>query len=85
MSTALETASTVRVGRKSFAFTSLEQVSESYRATIDRLGLGASNTPKCDIIDARGDVIAHVSYNGRVWRGHRNEWKSGATPIYDPR
>lgn len=28
-----------------------------------------------------GKVIAHVSYNGRVWEG--DQWKSAATPIYE--
>lgn len=30
-----------------------------------------------------GKIIAHVSYNGRVWAG--TEWKPGMVPLYDTR
>jgi hypothetical protein len=58
-------------------------VSSAYRATIERLGLGASNAPPCHIVNERGQCVAHVSYNGRVWPGER--FIDGTTPIYDPR
>jgi hypothetical protein len=71
----------VRIGRSIFPFTCLEDVSTAYRATIKRLGIGGSETPPCEILDERHEVVGHVSYNGRVWRG---EWQPGVRPIYSP-
>jgi hypothetical protein len=79
---ALHDFQTVRIGRRTFPFTTCEDVSRAYRATIDRLGLGGSKTPPCVILNASGQPTGRVSYNGRVWRGA--EWQSGDTPIYDP-
>jgi hypothetical protein len=59
----------VRIGRNAYAFTTAAEVSAAYRATIDRLGLGASETPSCDLLDASGNLVGHVSYNGKVWSG----------------
>lgn len=74
-------ATTVRVGNRRLPFAGLKETSQVYRETIDRLGLGASQTPRCEILD--GDtVVAHVSYNGKVWAGAR--WEPGATPLFDP-
>lgn len=71
------------IGKRSFPVTSWEQVSAAYRSTIEALSLGASQTPPCKIIDDHGNVFAHVSYNGKVWRGER--WQFGDTPLYSPR
>lgn len=57
----------VRIAGRSFPFTSLEQVSAAYSATIHRLGVGGSETPRCEIFDGSGQRVARVSYNGRVW------------------
>jgi hypothetical protein len=57
----------VRIGSRVFPFTGFAEVSAAYRATIDRLGLGASQTPTCKIFDGTGRQTAYVSYNGRVW------------------
>lgn len=71
----------IRVGGRRLPFLGIRETSEVYRETIERLGLGGSQTPACEILD--GDmVVAHVSYNGRVWAG--SSWVSGAKPIYDP-
>lgn len=72
----------VRIGRRMFPFTTCEEVSAAYRATIERLGLGGSKTPPCVILNHLGQPTGRVSYNGRVWRGA--EWASGDKPIYDP-
>lgn len=74
-------ATAVRVGGRLLPFVGLKETSQVYRETIDRLGLGASQTPSCEILDGE-TVVAHVSYNGRVWAGAK--WISGATPLYDP-
>ena len=83
---AIETApAAVRVGRRVFDFESYEATSAAYRATIEATGVGGSRAPKCDILDGAGRVVAYVSYNGRVWRGNRLDWKSGDVPLYDNR
>src|SRR5439155_9566271 len=75
---------TVRIGRKSFPFTSCEAVSAAYRATIEKLGLGGSKTPACLIFNFSGGIVGHVSYNGRVWLGDERSWTPGKRPIYSP-
>jgi len=74
-------ATSVRVAGHRLPFYGIAETSRVYRETIDRLALGGSQTPRCEILD--GDtVVAHVSYNGRVWAGAR--WQPGATPLFDP-
>lgn len=74
----------VRINGRTFPFTSYAEVSASYRATIDRLGLGCSQTPNCDLIAADGSTFGYVSYNGRVWRGSQRDWQPDKTPVFDP-
>jgi hypothetical protein len=46
----------------------------------DASGLGASASPKVTIVDVdTGTVLAHVSYNGRVWLGET--WRQGMRPL----
>ena len=71
------------VNGKTFPATSLAQVSKAYLDTIAALGLGSSQVPKCLIVD-RGRVLAHVSYNGRVWPGDPQSWTADLRPLYDP-
>lgn len=59
-------------------------VSEAYRRTIDALGLGVSHTPRCDILDSSGQVVAHVAYNGKVFCGSYRDWIPGSQPLYEP-
>lgn len=73
---------TVRIGRRSFAFTTCEAASVAYRETIERLDVGASEAPLCEILDSEGNVTGRVSYNGRVWMGA--DWKAGDLSIYTP-
>jgi hypothetical protein len=75
----------VRIGNRLFPFTSFEDVSRAYRSTIERLGIGGSQTPPCHILDHRGIVVGNVSYNGRVWLGDERSWEPGQRPLYDPR
>ena len=81
---ALSSFQAVRIGRRAFPFTTCEDVSKAYRATIERLGIGGSKTPSCLIHDHRGEVVGHVSYNGRVWEGDQDSWFAGKRPLYDP-
>ena len=57
----------VRVGRGTYPFTSYPAASAAYCATIERLDLGVSETPRCEVLDDTGTVIARVAYNGRVF------------------
>lgn len=76
-------ATAVLVAGRRLPFYGIKETSEVYRATIDRLGLGGSQTPRCEILD--GDtVVAHVSYNGRVWAGDGANWTPDVEPIFDP-
>lgn len=68
-------------GRR-FPVASFEDASRLFCATRDRLGVGASQTPRTLILDGSGKVVAHVSYNGRVWPGEH--WTAGDVPLFDP-
>lgn len=72
----------IAIGNRSWPVASVEEASRIFMAARDRFGEGASKTPVPLIIDANGAVLAHVSYNGRVWRA--GDWRYGDRPIYDP-
>ena len=75
----------VRVGLgKARPFTSLEDVSVAYRKTIETIGVGASEAPPCVIINLLGQVVAHCSYNGRIWPGRPSDWTPEKRPLYEP-
>ncbi len=58
-----------------------QEASEAVRKFIGNRG--ASQCPRgMGLIADGGAIVAHVSFNGRVWAGR--EWKPGATPLYDP-
>jgi hypothetical protein len=46
----------------------------------DALGKGNSQTPKARIVDASGEPVARISYNGRIWPDA--EWFDGMTPLF---
>jgi hypothetical protein len=51
---------------------SYKEASRECRQYIEEHNLGAGNWTGGEIYDAKtGEVVAHVSYNGRVWRGAR--------------
>lgn len=72
------------INGKGFPVESWKQVSDAYRRTIEHLGLGASNTPECTIVTPQGQVVAHCSFNGKIWAGGCWHWTPGSVPIYDP-
>lgn len=85
---ALRPYATVRIDGRAFPFTSFAEVSAAYRATIDHLGIGGSETPRCEIFDGAGRQTGYISYNGRAWEydpddpfGHANSNRC----LYDPR
>ena len=73
----------LELGRKRFQIASFEEASRMFCLAREKMGEGASRTPAPQIVDERGEVIAHVSYNGRVWAGA--SYVSGSLPLYDNR
>jgi hypothetical protein len=73
----------LRVGGKAYEVASFAQASQMFCIARDKNGEGASNTPSPLIVDDSGSVIAHISYNGRVWPG--DAWTADAIPLYDNR
>lgn len=73
----------LQVGRRRYSVATFEQASQMFCIARDTMGEGASKTPSPKIVDEAGAVIAHVSYNGRVWAGE--SWTQDATPLYDNR
>ena len=64
--------------------TTLNEASARYRAFIEANNLGGSQAGSCHIYSG-GQIVAHVSYNGRVWgRPSPRDWQPGDKPIYDP-
>ena len=57
----------IRIGRGTYPFSSHAEASAAYRATIERLGLGVSEAPVCEVLDEAGDLVARVAYNGRIF------------------
>lgn len=74
---------TASIGGKRYPVTSWEQLSSAYSAMRDAVGEGASRTPNAKVYDAKGNVVATVSYNGKVWAG-ATPGSAGATPLFDP-
>jgi hypothetical protein len=73
----------LHVGGKAYQVASYAQASQMFCIARDKNGEGASNTPSPLIVDDAGSVIAHISYNGRVWLGAA--WSVDAVPLYDNR
>lgn len=73
----------LQVGAHRYQVATFEQASQMFCAARDKNGEGASKTPSPLIVDDAGSVIAHVSYNGRVWAGQ--SWAPDATPLFDNR
>lgn len=72
------------VGERRYPVSSYSQASRMFCMARDRHGQGASRTPVIEIANRRGKIVAHVSYNGRVWRGAEGSWKEGDKPLYTP-
>src|SRR5690606_9961743 len=64
----------VRMGNQVFPITDLADAQakvDQYRERALQAGHGASTTPAIDIVNDAGEVVAHFSYNGRIWKGPR--------------
>jgi hypothetical protein len=84
MTTAMAAQLTVIVGSRRIPVASLAEASELFCAARDHFGLGGDQTPTPEIADASGTVIAHISYNGRVWPGDDLLWTPDTEPLYCP-
>jgi hypothetical protein len=60
-------AAEISVAGRVYPFRGLSEASRCYREAIEILDLGYSCTPPCLILDAAGQQLGYVSYNGRVW------------------
>lgn len=45
------------------------------------MGLGASECEEPIILNDDGEIIAHVSYNGRIWAGEPKNWNKSTREI----
>lgn len=61
----------VRMGNRVFPIDDLADAQRKFNQFRDAGGQGASSTPNVDIVNDAGDVVAHFSYNGRIWEGDR--------------
>lgn len=52
---------------KYFPINTLQEAAQKCREYIDENDLGGGNWAGGDVLDINGKVIAHVTYNGRVW------------------
>lgn len=70
------------IGMKSYRVASLDDASRRYCDVREARGEGASRLPPGMIYDGPF-LVAHVSYNGRVWAGHPRDWKADAKPLLE--
>lgn len=74
----------LQIGQRRYQVASFEQASDMFCTARDASGLGASEIEeRALIVSNTGVILAHVSYNGRVWAGP--EYVADATPLYDNR
>ena len=74
----------VIVGRHRFPAAYLREASILFRLARDQFGEGADLTPVPEIADTTGKIVAHISYNGRVWCGPKGSWSAGDVPLCCP-
>jgi N12 class adenine-specific DNA methylase len=76
----------IDVGGKRLPMTSYEDASRAYTDAIEQTGATASGrtgpgAPSAIIRDGKGNAVAHISYNGRVWEGGPSD---DGRMLYDP-
>jgi hypothetical protein len=62
---------TVKTVKVSLPVSSFAKASEVCRNFIEKFDLGSGNWTGGQIGNIEGKIIAHVSYNGRVWEGEK--------------
>ena len=71
----------LQIGRTRFQVNTLEEASRMFCVARDKAGEGASRTPSPLVVDEKGAIIGHLSYNGRVWSGPT--YAADAELLYD--
>ena len=77
----------IKIGANVADFINEKDASKKYRALISKMGWGSRDAMCCKIIRQNGDVVGHISYNGRVWDDINIDPKSsygGGTLVYCP-
>lgn len=63
----------------------LEEAQRGYVALREETGYGASQVGFGHVFDEAGQLIAHISYNGRLWapsgEGGMSPWRPGVQPV----
>ncbi len=72
----------MKIRGRTYSGQSFSEMSATFCAIRDRLGVGSSRLADVFITD-NGEKIARISYNGRVWAPE--PWVSGMVPLYDNR
>lgn len=70
----------LRVGARRFAIASLEEASARYERY--RGNKPSSLMKEGEVVDAKGTLVARVSYNAKVWP--REPWFVGQQPLFNP-
>lgn len=68
---------------KEVPFVTLNEASAAYRAFIEENGFGGRDAGIC-VIKSEGKVVAHVSYNGKVWAGSPVNWTGATELLFNP-
>ena len=75
----------VKLGNKRFAVASFKDASQKFRRMVEIAGTGASETPTPSVIDCNGKLLGYIAYNGRIFEGHPQDWKTTTKMLYDNR
>jgi hypothetical protein len=76
----------ITIGGRRYPINSLEDASRKWDQVRDAAGTGSSETPTPLIVNAAGETIGYISYNGRVWRGRPQDSLGGKNELlYDNR
>lgn len=64
---------------------SLAEASQRFCESRDSEYFGSSHMRfNCGLLTDGKRIVGHVSYNGKVWRGRPENWKSSDMPLYVP-
>lgn len=79
------TTHTLHIGQQPpVAVNGIPGASFAYCERRDASGAGASTFPAGIILDPTGEVVGHISYNGRVWTNPPRDWHPDDKPIFCP-
>lgn len=62
---------TIKIAKARIPVSGFAKASEVCKNFIEKHGLGSGNWTGGQIGNIEGEIIAHVSYNGRVWEGEK--------------